>query len=255
MHKLITTTNLLCVTLLLAACGSGGNDEAKPESSGALLADGANSTLVSNIVTGADSTDNQTRWVCELSNDNETSDNYILSFWADKTGVAGVQSMSWFAVNATDLSISWDGNQILLSNFLFNEADSTPVFSATSDKNDRLDCELSGPKPLPGIVQSDFIELADARIVNDRSDQSDMWECTTTDLSGARTIRTYAFWNDGMGTGDSGNFSWFFNEDDNIIVSYETNVRELRSIRFADDSAVSNNFTALERQYTLNCSR
>jgi len=246
---------LICGTTLLGACTGGNNNEDTVDPSQAIFADTNAPTLASQILTGRDSADNNTHWLCELSNESELRENYILNFWADQTGVAGNENMSWFTANEEQVTIEWGSNQVSLNNFIFDESNDQSIFSATSSKNDRLDCQLNGPKPLPSDVLQDFAPLFSEQIVNDRSDQSDTWTCTATDLSGARTERHYAFWRNAMGTSEIGNFTWYYNEDENIVISYESQVRELRSIRYADDSLTPNNFTALDRQHTLNCSR
>ena len=247
--------SLVCGTLLLVACGGSGENVDTPEQAQSVFADASTTAFTDKLVTGTNSADNQTRWICDISNVNQTSSNYILSFWSDQTGIAGSESMSWYPLDDEQVDLSWGANKVTLNNFIFSDESDVASFSATSNKNDRLDCLLSGPRPVPGSLLQDFAPITDIRLVNERSDQNDNWVCLATDINGAADERHYTFWLDGMGSSDKGNFSWYYNDDENIIVSYANEVRELRSIRYNSDSEPATAFTALDRQYTLNCSR
>lgn len=250
--------------LLLSACGN--SDELTQDqpaldqpSKGALFADDPSLSLENSIVTGINSSNNETHWNCTLSNGQQSFENYLLTFLTDKTGIAGKENMSWFVVDEDTVSISWDLNRLYLSNFIFtNNAENIHLFSATSDRNDRLDCILNGPKPLPNSVLADFTSVADPRIVNDWTNQQDVWSCEVTDNNGVTTEDYLTFWSNGNGKSTKGNFSWYYNDDDNIITSYIAEIREIRSIRFLDteiNEDRSENFTAFDRQNSLNCKR
>ena len=252
-----TVFTLLLVASVTTACSDSAETTSNNPLTGAAspLADDATTNLEQSVLTGASSADTDAFWLCTVTNNDVQINNFVMQFWADKTGVAGQESMSW-AVEGEAIAVDFAEGEIAITNIAFGKQDNgSDKFSASSNKNDQLNCDYNGPAQQQTGAYADASSAGDTRILNNINVASDIWTCLATDTNNETSSRHYAFWENGLGSSHSGNFNWFYNDDDNIVLSYSDQILELRDIDFNGEQTQPTTFSAAERQYQLNCTR
>jgi len=221
-----------------------------------IYSDSSNTPLSDRIRTGADSHQHQSYWLCDIQNADDSSENFVLQFWDNNTGVAGTKNIKWQIIDNESIFLDWTEASLSLLGIVFSSnRGNNDNFTAYSDKNDNLSCELNGPVVNNTNILADYANHSEQQVINDANNPNDIWRCEQISRSGNTLIREIAFWNNGIGTDNNVNFNWFYNDDDNIILSYADSIKELRDIKFSDNSNQPNEFAAFENEFALACTR